>query len=543
MTTDALDAPSRAGERDGAPVAVATTSLDSAAGVTWTLLALAGPLPEAAAALRGAGVPATVPGVVHTDLLAAGAIADPFDGDNEARLAWIGRTGWSYRAVFGWTPDGRPRQELVAHGLDTVAVLRLNGTEVGRAANQHRTHRFDVTGLLREGDNELVVEFEAPVDAAERLAAEQGPRPHVNHHPFNAVRKTASNFGWDWGIDVATVGIWRSLALESTGVARIRAVRPLAGVDGGRGVLTAHVDVERVPGAQDATGTVVVEVAGRATRVPLAAGAGTAVAVVEVPDAQLWWPRGYGGQPLYDVAVRLELDAGPTDTWSGRVGFRTVTLDVAPDEHGSPFTVSVNGRPVNVRGANWIPDDAFLPRLDRGTYERGVRDAVEANMNLLRVWGGGIYESEDFYDLCDEQGVLVWQDFLFACAAYPEEEPLRSEVEAEAREAVTRLSRHASLALWNGGNENVWGYVEWGWRVPLAGRTWGAGYYLDLLPRIVAELDPRTPYSAASPFSYTEYLHPNDPRHGTVHIWDVWNSRDYSAYREYAPRFVSEFGF
>jgi beta-mannosidase len=265
--------------------------------------------------------------------------------------------------------------------------------------------------------------------------------------------------------------------------------------------------------------------------------------VTRVDDAELWWPRGYGEQPLYDVQVTLGLDGTTVDGWNGRVGFRTVELATAPDEHGSPFALSVNGEPVYVRGANWIPDDAFVTRITPERYESSIRDAIDANMNLLRVWGGGLYETEDFYRVCDELGVLVWQDFLFACAAYSEEEPLRSEVEAEAREAITRLSQHASLVIWNGCNENIWGYVEWAWRVPLAGRTWGRGYYLELLPDLVAELDPRTPYSPGSPFSFGEFIHPNDPRTGTMHIWDVWNQRDYSAYRDYAPRFVAEFGF
>ncbi|WP_459645372.1 glycoside hydrolase family 2 protein [Kineococcus sp. NUM-3379] len=542
MTTDALSVPSQAGTGP-APTAtpVTTTSLDTAAGLAWTVQALSGPVPEASAALLAAPVPATVPGVVHTDLLSAGLIPDPFDGDNEALLAWIGRTSWVYRATFPWSADGRARQDLVAEGLDTVAVVRLNGTEVGRAANQNRTHRFDVTALLREGDNEVEVEFEATVDAAERLSALLGPRPHVNHHPYNAIRKTASNHGWDWGIDVATVGIWRSLSLQSYDAVRIAAVRPLATVEGTTGVLTAHVDLAWVEGATG-TATVAVGVAGRTAEASAEAGQASVVVPVRVEDVALWWPRGYGEQNLHDVTVTLASGAG-TEGWSARVGFRTVTVDTAPDDAGSPFTVSVNDRPVYVRGANWIPDDPFLPRIDRAAYERSIRDAVDGNMNLLRVWGGGIYESEDFYDLCDELGVLVWQDFLFACAAYSEEEPLRSEVEAEAREAVTRLSRHASLALWNGCNENIWGYVDWKWRAPLAGRTWGAGYYFDLLPSIVAELDPRTPYSAGSPFSYSEFLHPNDQNHGTMHIWDVWNQVDYDVYRSYTPRFVSEFGF
>jgi beta-mannosidase len=264
---------------------------------------------------------------------------------------------------------------------------------------------------------------------------------------------------------------------------------------------------------------------------------------LRVPDVRLWWPHGYGEPDRYTVQVGL--DAGPRKLadWSGTVGFRTVRLDTAPDADGTPFALSVNGVPVFARGVNWIPDDAFPSRVTHERYAARLIQARDANVNLIRVWGGGIYESEDFYDLCDELGLLVWQDFLFACAAYAEEEPLRGEVEAEAREAVTRLSPHPSLVLWNGCNENIWGHEDWDWKPALDGRTWGWGYYTDLLPKIVAELDPTRPYSAGSPHSLGVDTHPNDPEHGTLHIWDVWNEVDYTVYRDYRPRFVAEFGF
>ena len=270
--------------------------------------------------------------------------------------------------------------------------------------------------------------------------------------------------------------------------------------------------------------------------------------MLRVPDVERWWPIGHGAQPLYEVRVSAtELASEPgsrtPSTWTGRVGFRTVELSIDPDDAGTPFEIRVNGETVQVRGANWIPDHAFLTEIDADRYRRRIADAVDANMNLLRVWGGGIYESEEFYARCDELGVLVWQDFLFACAAYAEEDWLATEVEAEAREAITRLSAHPALVIWNGNNENIWGYVQWGWRPLLAGRTWGNGYYRELFPSLLAELDPTRPYSPGSPFSFTDYLHPNDENNGTMHIWDVWNERDYTGYRAYSPRFVSEFGF
>ena len=203
----------------------------------------------------------------------------------------------------------------------------------------------------------------------------------------------------------------------------------------------------------------------------------------------------------------------------------------------------VNGREIFSRGVNWIPDDCFPSRLTRDRLYDRLSQAVGANVNLVRVWGGGMYESDEFYDVCDELGLLVWQDFLFACAAYPEDEPLASEVEAEARENVVRLMRHPSLVMWNGNNENIWGYHDWGWQDRLEGRSWGWGYYSELLPTIVAELDPTRPYWPGSPYSGDPDRHPNDPAHGPMHIWTVWNELDYSAYRSYTPRFVAEFGF
>ena len=510
----------------------------------WTLEAVSGPVPDdPAARLAGTRLPATVPGCAHTDLLAAGLITDPFDGDAEAAQQWIGSTVWRYSTVFDWSDDGSDRHDLVAEGLDTVARVELNGLLVAETENQHRSYRFDVKEALVAGANRLTITFAAPVTEVEARVERHGALPHVNHHPFNMLRKSASNFGWDWGVDVATSGIWKPIGLDSWSGVRIASVRPLVDVTDEGGVLDAHVELEWAGGEGAGGGSteVTVVVDGHRASSAVTAGEASARLRLVVPDAELWWPRGHGAQPLYPVSVTLS--TSPDEPWEARVGFRTITLDTAPDAHGTPFTVSVNGEVVQVRGANWIPDHAFLTEMDAARYRRRVADAVDANMNLLRVWGGGIYESHDFYDACDEAGVLVWQDFLFACAAYAEEDWLAGEVEAEAREAITRLSRHASLAIWNGNNENIWGFVEWGWRAALAGRTWGDGYYRTLLPRLVAELDGTRPYSPGSPYSFGDYLHPNDHRHGTMHIWDVWNDRDYTAYAEYPARFVSEFGF
>ncbi len=499
----------------------------------WFVSVEAGPAP---ADLVGVRVPATVPGTVHTDLLAAGLINDPYLDDNEALLAWIGQCDWRYSLEFEWNTDGQERADLVFAGLDTVAEVTLNGTLILSMRNMHRSYRSAISHLLRSGSNSLDVVFRSPLRAADSASLELGYRPHVNHHPYNALRKMACSFGWDWGIDTATSGIWRAVAIESWSTARLWDVRPVATVDGTVGLLQTHVRVERT---DDRSVSVVVAVGGAQTTAVIPSGSDSVVVETRIDGVELWWPRGYGDQPLYDVTVEIP----GIDKHSSRVGFRTVALEQTPDSEGTPFTVMVNGQAVAIKGANWIPDDAFPHRVDRARYERRLAQAEFANLNLIRVWGGGIFESDDFYDVCDERGLLTWQDFLLACAAYAEEEPLRSEIEAEAREAVARISRHPSLLMFNGNNENIWGYEEWNWRARLDGATWGSAYYYETFPAIVHELAPQVLYTPGSPFSPIDGVAQNDPAHGTVHIWDLWNQRDYPQYRAYRPRFVSEFGW
>ncbi len=507
----------------------------------WSLSAAQ--LPDGAPDLGESVVPATVPGSVHTDLMAAGLLADPYLDLNETTQHWVGNSTWRYRTTFDADPQPGTQYELAFDGLDTVAVVTLNDTEVARTANMHRGYRFDVTSLLRAGANELTVTFTAVREYTDAVRAELGERPNVYPEPSQYVRKMACNFGWDWGPTVVTAGIWKDVRLEAWTTARLARVRPIVRVDGTTGQSRVEIDIQRAPG-QDGLLTVEVTLAGQRRRVDVPAGASHAVADLSVPDAELWWPRGHGDQALYDLAVDLIDGAGSVlDQWNRRIGFRTVTLTTEEDEAGTSFVLAVNDTPLFVRGANWIPDDCFVSRVDEARYRERITQAVDANMNLLRIWGGGIYEKDEFYDVCDELGVLVWQDFLFACSAYPEGEPIGSEVEAEARENVVRLMPHPSLVLWNGNNENIWGYWDWGWQDKFDGRDWGWGFYSELLPAVVAELDPSRPYWSGSPYSGTPDRHPNDPDHGNHHSWEVWNRQDYTTYRESRPRFVSEFGY
>ncbi|MBB6348428.1 glycoside hydrolase family 2 protein [Nonomuraea muscovyensis] len=495
---------------------------------SWTVRAVDGGAAHPPSAVRAA-VPAAVPGCVHTDLLAAGLIPDPYLDDNETRLTWIGRTAWRYETVFDWSPTGHERTDLVCEGLDTVALIELNGQRIGETANMHRSYRFDVAGALREGENRLSVTFDSPYAYAERVRAELGDRPGAYAEPYPFIRKMACNFGWDWGPTLVTSGIWRPIGLHAWSGVRIADVRPLVSLHDATARVDVHVKVDG--GAAAEVTASLGEVSGQA-RIP--AGRTDAVITLEVPDPALWWPRGHGDQPLHELVVT----AGD-DVWRRDIGLREVRLRT---DDGA-FTLAVNGVDVFLRGVNWIPDDCFPTRVGRDRYAARLAQACEAGVNLVRVWGGGLYESEDFYDLCDRLGLMVWQDFPFACAAYPEEDPIGAEVAAEAREQVTRLTPHPSLVLWCGNNENIQGHAEWGWRERLQDRSWGAGFYLETLPRIVAELDPTRPYWPGSPYSGSADLPPNDPARGTMHIWDVWNERDYTAYRDYRPRLAAEFGF
>ena len=489
----------------------------------WTLTAVnIEAAPESLREALAAGIPATVPGEATLDLLNAGLIADPFDGANENDQQWIGDVDWRFTCRFDWHDNGADRHDLVAYGLDTIADVALNGRPVASTRNFHRSYRWDVRDLLREGSNELTVTFTSPVRESDRMEQARGYYPHTEHHAFNQIRKPSYSFGWDWGIDVANAGIWREIGIDSWSGVRIASVRPL-------------VDVA-------ADGVV-------------AEGRNETVLTLAVPEAKLWWPIGYGDQPLYDVAVTAGDSAEAA--WNGHVGFRTVHVDTRADNVGRPFQIYVNDVPVHAHGYNWIPDDAFIARVADRDYERGIRDLVESNSNMVRAWGGGIYESDEFYDLCDRNGIMVWQDFMLACAAYPEDAETKAEVEAEAREHITRLSEHASLIVWNGSNENYVAYSEWGgYKQALRDddlpaneygygeKPWGDYYYAELFPALLAELDPgRSAYLPSSPMSFTKFVGANFDTDGTMHIWDAWNRADYTVYAQYTPRFADEFGY
>jgi beta-mannosidase len=495
-------------------------------------------------------MPATVPGGVHTDLLALGEIPDPFVADYEKQVEWIGETSWEYRRIFNISADflKENKQFLVCDGLDTLAEVTVNGKVLGQTANMFRHWTWDVKGLLKEGENEINILFLAPLTfIAERQQGLKlwggGDIPGGSH-----VRKAPSQWGWDWGPKLPPIGIWKDLRIEGYCVAKLEDV---------------HIRQKHVDGKVTVTAKVVVEAWNRESlsviatlTAPNGMKQTTSVdvayrteAVIEVDDPQLWWPHEYGQQNLYQLEVALLEETSVLDARKYTIGLRTIELKQEPDEWGESFTFFVNGVPIFAKGANWIPADSFPTRITNEHLEYLIKSAADAHMNMLRVWGGGFYESESFYDLCDRYGMLVWQDFTFACGVYPADRVFSENVRVEAIENIRRLRHRASLALWCGNNEMEAGWHDWGWNktADAGNQILKAGYdhmYHRLLHNVVATEDPDTFYWPSSPSSGIPFAEPNSAQRGDMHYWDVWHGRKpFTAYRAQFPRFMSEFGF
>lgn len=481
---------------------------------------------------------AQVPGCVHTDLRRNDLIPDPFWGSNELDLQWIEETDWVYSRTFDVAADLLTHEhvELVADGLDTLATVTLNGKEIARTENMFVGYRWDVRPLLHEGENTLTIAFANPMDYIRaRQAQHNFPEWNDPVGGSSNIRKEQCSFGWDWGPRFATSGIWKSISLHAWNTNRITHVG--IAQDHADGAVTLQVTPEF---ATDAPARVRCRLTYNGATVAEAEGEGTIALSVDQPH--LWWPNGHGEQPLYTLEVTLLDGDQPLDSWQRRIGLRTIELDRHPDEWGESFQFVVNGRPIFAKGANWIPNHSFVASVTRDDYRNVLASAADANMNMLRIWGGGIYEMEDFYDLCDELGLLIWQDFMFACSLYPGDDHFLSLVEQEAAYQVARLAHRACLALWCGNNEieQMPGEIV---ATPERKRDYERVFY-DLLPAAVERWDGTAPYWPGSPHNPEGYEQGfNNERAGDAHFWDVWHARfPVKRYEEMKFRFCSEFG-
>jgi beta-mannosidase len=500
-------------------------------------------------------LPANVPGGVHLDLMAAGRILDPFAGDEELRVQWVAESDWGYRREFAVEAAvaAEERLALVFDGLDTLADLRLNGEALGSADNMFRTWRWDVTGRLRPGTNELSIVFRSPVRRAAELDGARHLDSVANQLPGAPyLRKAPCHFGWDWGPRLPNIGFWQGARLEGWSIGRLEDVRIEQAHEAGRARISARVQVDRTNAARPAAIEAVMRVVhpdGRTEAVRSVVDAERSVAglAVDIAEPELWWPNGLGRQPLYRVEVELTFADRTLDQRTYRVGLRTLELRREQDEWGESFGFAVNGVPVFAKGSNWIPADAFPARVTPAQLESLLSAAAHANHNMVRVWGGGYYETEAFYDACDRHGILVWQDFMFACSVYPlGDEAFLAGVAAEVAEQVRRLRHRACLALWCGNNEMERGWTIWGWDRPENGDLKAAylRFFGETLPAWVASQDGATPYWPSSPSSGRPLVEAIGGRSGDEHEWVVWHGlAPFAAYGHEVYRFVSEFGF
>jgi len=507
----------------------------------------------------------TVPGGVYTDLLNEGEIPDPFVEDNELDVQWVGKTDWTYRRSVDVDADllDHDRVVLQCEGLDTVATVLVNGREVGSSVNMHVGHEFDVADALEPGENEIEVEFRSPVEYGIEQS-EQSPyevpslRYPVDQPGRQFIRKAQCHYGWDWGPCLPTVGIYRDISIVAYSGPRIRYTKTEQDhetVDGESGAvdLTVRTGVD-APAAGKYDLTVSVADAETTETVSLEAGEQEVETTVTVQDPELWWPNGYGDQPLYDMTVDIADGSGAVagtgtevaDSVTDRIGFRDVELVVEPDDVGTSFYFEVNGTEIFAKGANTIPTAPMYGDVSEARYDHLLESAVDANMNMLRVWGGGYYEFDYFYERCDELGILVWQDFMFSCSLHPADDAFLDTVEEEVRHQVRRLANHPSIALWCANNENE--EAAQNWFVEHDHHEDHLEDYAALYEETVGpacrDEDPSRTYWPGSPSSGPDEMEPYVFEKGDIHYWDVWHAgQPFEDYYTTEPRFVSEFGY
>lgn len=496
----------------------------------------------------GDWMPARVPVSIHTALLAAGQIEDPFYGTNEEKLQWIEREDWEFRCTFDApaTVLERKHVEMVFRGIDTYALIFLNDSLILETENMFRTWTADVKHLLKPTGNELHIYFESPIKKVEPEWQALGYELPGGIRTLT--RKAQFHYGWDWGPRFVGCGIlkepellaWDDFLLENVFITAQEITEKEARMVARfryRADVPMRLDVSIMDGRRKSIETRDTEVGVREDSITFS-----------VPNPRLWWCVGMGEPHLYDFALEFKRGYELIEQRRVRTGIRTIELVAEADRSGQSFYFRLNGKPVFAKGANYIPMDIFQDRVGPQQYQRLLDDAVAANMNMLRVWGGGIYEDDIFYDLCDARGILVWQDFMYACAMYPGGGRFLKNAAAEALEQIERLRQHPCIALWCGNNENSEGWHHWGWQMAFTEaqrkQLWRDYQILfqDLLPIYVANYGGGVPYWESSP-KYGRG-NPKSLREGDAHYWGVWHDEEpFEVFNKKVPRFMSEFGF
>jgi len=498
--------------------------------------------------------PAKVPGCVHTDLFANKVIEHPYADTNELSLKWIENENWQYTTKFELAEEDLQNQhvELEFEGIDTKATIYLNGEIIVSANNMFRTWKSEIQDIAVIGENELKVFFDSPIEAY-APSVKQYPfklpsgceNETVNVSPF--VRKAAYHFGWDWGPRYVTSGIWKPIRLNMWNDCRITSVHcETIEVDDYGAEVEVTVEIES--GTDDEYIEVLID--GESETLKLVKGKLSAFTTIWVEEDELWWPNGSGDQTMRDIEVVLLKNNRVIDRKFTSFGARTIELINEPDERGTSFYFEVNGHQVFIKGANYIPQSLFLPEVKFEDYEEIIKEASRANMNMLRVWGGGVYEQDVFYDLCDQYGIMVWQDFMFAGSMYPIDVDFASNVIEEVKDNVIRLRNHPCIATWCGNNEIEVAMNNWGWKDQFGWtdkfETELINGYNDLfkkhIPDTLLKYSPNTNYTSTSPLS--NWGKEENFNHSSMHYWGVWHGKEpFENYETNVPRFMVEYGF
>lgn len=510
---------------------------------------------------------ATVPGCVHTDLLDNNKIDDPFYRLNEHKLQWIDKKDWEYTTTFELSKKLFEREvlELEFKGLDTYADVYLNDSLILQADNMFRSYRVNCKNILFVGNNEIRIHFYSPIKVGLQKYNSLNYIIPVSGNDLSEIgglgekrvgvftRKAAYHFGWDWGPRLVTSGIWRPVIFSAWNKVKIRDlfIQDLK-IEETNANLLAYIELEATEDIRVELEIKVNSNSAIKKTVSLKQGYNQLEIPFSIKKPQLWWPNGLGDQKLYNITLELNKNGHLLHSMSLKKGLRTIKIVQESDSVGRSFGFEINGIPVFAKGVNYIPQDMFLPRVDSENYKTVIRAATDANMNMIRVWGGGIYENDLFYQLCDQYGLMVWQDFMFACSMYPGDDAFLQNVKEEAIENVKRLRNHASIAIWCGNNENLSAWKNWGWETSvketygekIANEIWKAyeDVFHEILPAAVKENDPDKFYWASSPSAAPGV--PENDRSGDRHYWGVWWGKEaFEDFSKNIPRFMSEFGF
>jgi len=514
-------------------------------GDDWEFVDYSHPAPDNILLWQGA----VVPGSVQADLLKLKQIPNPFLGKNEDSIQWISKKPWIYKKEFSISSETLKNQKhiLKFEGLDTYSEVRLNDSLILKSENTFRRYEIDVSEIIKK-ENTLKIGFQ-PIGRIENFKASK-LNYTLSEAPRVFTRKPQFQYGWDWGPTIKTMGIWRDVTLLSYDAIRLKeSYIKTVSISETEATLEASVVLDCVKkGIYDinienlTTGEI------EKKRLKLDSSSTTHTIPLAIKNPKLWWTHNLGEPHLYEYRIRLSEDLKTIDFKKQKVGLHTIKLITEKDSIGESFYFKLNGKPVYMKGANYIPQNIFLAEVTPDQREKLLDDAVEANMNMLRVWGGGVYEDDLFYDLCDEKGILLWQDFMFACAMYPGDTAFLENVKAEAIDNVKRLRQHPSIALYCGNNENSEGWHRWGWQADKTEaqkqEIWESyqAVFNDILPKVVDSLSPSIDYWESSP-KYGR----GDKRYqfeGDAHDWWVWHDGyPFAHFEEEVPRFMSEFGF